>query len=69
MKKTKLIELLKTGNFSVHYDDNGSGRFVKGKKDYGEGRTIFEFEGRGIGYAPTEVEILVEALGGAVDSV
>lgn len=65
----KLVELLKTGDFSVHYDDNGAGRIVKGKHAYGKGRTVCQFDGNSIGYAPMEVEILVKALGGKVDSV
>lgn len=69
MTKEKLIELLKSGDFSVHYDDNGSGRIVKGQHNYGKGKTVHEFDGNGFGYAPVEVELLVEALGGRTDSV
>lgn len=79
MSDKKLIEILKSGNFTVRYDDNGSGTIIEGRFNeyedtYNErtgknlGRST-EFGGQGGGYAPEEVEWLVEALGGKVVSV
>lgn len=72
MKKAQLIELLKSGNFTIRYDDNGAGDIVKGRWDTYEKsckKAVLEFGGQGDGYAPVEVELLVEALGGKVQSI
>lgn len=71
-KRQKVVELLRSGNFTVIYDDNGSGSIYKGKHDYGnclQKDKVVDFGGQGWGYTPEEVELLIEALGGEVDSV
>ena len=79
MINNKLIELLKTGNFTVIYDDNGSGRIHKGhgeyvdfydedKEEYVDFVDSFD-ETLGHGYIPTIVCDLIKALGGKFDSI
>lgn len=76
MTKKKIIELLQSGNFTIRYDDNGSGVLIVGKfEEYEDtyddetsenhGESI-DFDGHGEGYIPVEVEWLVKALGGNV---
>lgn len=76
MNKKQIIKLLKSGNFTLRYDDNGAGCLLAGKYkkyedtyDYELGENNSEsldFGGNGEGYIPVEVEWLVEALGGKV---
>jgi hypothetical protein len=69
MKKDKVIELLKTGEFTVAYHDNDSCYIYKGHRRYENlGKEIFSPDGSN-GYAPEIVEMLVEALGGNVESI
>lgn len=79
MTREETIEILKSGNFTVRYDDNGSGTIIEGRFDDYEdtydpesgennGRS-FEFGGWVDGYTPEEVEMLVEALGGRSTSI
>ena len=69
MTRQKLIKLLQSGNFSIHYDENESGRIIKDRHVYGKGLSLLAFDGKSDGYIPVEVELLVIALGGKVDSV
>lgn len=73
------MELLKSGNFSVHYHDNGSGSIYENRFEYEDfqdmegndrspGREVFEFGNDEQGYLPYIVKLLVEALGGKCGS-
>ena len=72
MKGIKSIDLLKSGNFSLFYHDNGYCTLHPGKIDYDESDSTFtvkEYSEQTLGYAPDIVVELVKALGGKVDSV
>ena len=69
--KKKVIELLKSGNFTLAYQDSCYCSLHVGKKSYDdctEENEIDEFGDTTIGYCPAEVEALVKALGGKVVS-
>ena len=70
MKREKIIELLKSGDFTILYHDNGSCQLYRGKSDYvhAKGHGV-DFTGWSVGYIPVEVSHLVEALGGSVDTI
>ena len=70
----KIIEILKSGNFSILYHDNGMCGLYKGKKTYNQLKedeeAIAEFEDwTSNGYCPKIVELLTKALGGKTDSI
>ena len=70
----KLDKLLKTGNFTLIYWDNGSGALYKGRLDIGDidedTKAFAEFDSSNEkGYLPEIVELLVTALGGNADSI
>lgn len=75
----KIIDILKSGNFTLVYHDNQSCILYKGKHTYNDltdkdGDPIVKeeavFEGWSYdGYIPLEVAALVKALGGKVDSI
>ena len=71
MKDKKIIELLKTGNFTIAYHDNGFCTLHSGIKEYADTADdeVVEFAGLQDGYIPAEVKALVEALGGEVVSI
>lgn len=79
MTEKKIIKLLKSGNFTLRYDDNGSCVLIEGKFDEYEDTYNYDaeinngdsvdFDGYGDGYIPVEVEWLVKALGGNVISI
>lgn len=74
MTNKKLIELFKSGDFTIHYNDNGCCSVYKGRfKDYfskpEDIESVAEFGCDFNGYLPREVALLVEALGGKSDSV
>lgn len=75
MTKKKIIELLKSGKFTIRYDDNQSCVLVPGRHNSYEAsskdecKNDIEFDGWSDGYVPVEVEYLVEALGGKVVSI
>lgn len=76
MKKKKLIETLKSGNFTIAYHDNCFCTLHIGKFTYDElptdkhGELISKHTfGEYDGYAPDEVKLLAEALGGKVVSI
>lgn len=73
MTDKKIIDLLKSGNFTIAYHDNGQCGLYKGKLDYDDlpekEERLFEGNHAALGYAPEIVCILVEALGGKIDSI
>ena len=72
MKQDELIKLLKTGNFTVAYHDNGYCIIYKGRHEYDDlpKKNIYiPHDMWDVGYAPHIVVLLAEALGGKVDSV
>lgn len=69
--KKKLIELLKSGNFTLAYHDNDDCCLYEGHQKYDDleaDSEIFSF-GPSDSYAPSEVILLVEALGGKCRSL
>jgi len=70
----KLIKILQSGNFSLHYHDECVCSIYKGKGKYGKfggepEDALIEFDCESEGFAPGEVMLLVQALGGVYDSV
>lgn len=68
MKEKEIIELLKSGNFTIAYHDNGVCSLYKDKytnydKIYDE-KPVLEIDCEFDGYLPKEVELLIKALGG-----
>lgn len=70
-KREKIIKLLQSGNFTIAYHDNEYCQLYKGKKDYDHlpEKGGIEFEGFPDGYIPVEIQYLVEALGGKVETI
>jgi len=78
-KEQKIVELLKTGNFTLHYWDNGECTLYKGMHDEEElgmltdkaheEIIVAEFDNVFEGYLSKEVELLVAALGGQAGSI
>lgn len=78
-KENKILQLLKSGNFTIIYNDNGSCEIIaKRCNDYEtlpcdeDGNLLeesLEFPEQVNGYVPNEVALLVKALGGKVVSV
>lgn len=74
MKKTKkqIIELLKSGNFTLAYHDKEYCCLYEGHHSYDElesEQEIFFFESYDSeGYIPGEVRLLIEALGGKCET-
>jgi hypothetical protein len=72
MNREEIIKLLKSGDFTIAYNDNESPLIYKGRHsyDYLPDENIDPDEYTfGVGYAPGIVELLVEALGGNIDSI
>jgi hypothetical protein len=71
MKENKIVELLRSGDFTIAYHDNGYACLYKGKFDYDSlpKKELSDFDGGDIGYAPNVVVLLVAALGGKIDSI
>jgi len=79
MSDQQLIELFKSGNFTIVYWDNTVPSIYKGKwdinqesekDDYEEmNKHEVDFNDWGDGYCPKIVELLAEALGGKSDSI
>ena len=78
MEKKRIIKILKSGNFSIYYHDNGCASIYEGKYNFDEiqdeewdklqeEKLIFESEPDG--YYTLDVELLVEALDGELYSV
>lgn len=71
MTKKKVIEILKSGDFTIAYHDSDYCDIYMGKHNYEDlpEKPIKECEDKYIGYIPEVVELLVKALGGKVESV
>lgn len=79
MKKEKIIELLKSGDFTIVYWDNGEPTLYSKKWDKEEeyerdeyetmNKFIVEINTSEDGYCPGIVRLLTEALGGISDSI
>ena len=69
----KIIKLLKTGNFTIAYHDNGYCCLYKGKHEYDDlpekEDYSFDMNDNFSGYAPAIVCHLAEALGGNTTSI
>ena len=70
-REHQIMELLKSGDFTIAYHDRGDCSLYKGKYDYKSlpKKSVAEFCGDHNGYCPEIVEILSKALGGATDSI
>lgn len=73
MTDKKVLALLRSGNFTLLYHDNGSCTLYKGKHVYEDATEDDECENfdtnQHEGYLPREVMLLVSALGGKCDSI
>ena len=72
MNKKKVVELLKSGNFTIAYHDSSSAWLYEGKlkyEDLAEDGECYDFSSQGFDYISEEVELLVKALGGKVVSI
>jgi hypothetical protein len=76
MSNTKAIKLLKSGNFTIAYWDNGAAWLYKGKHkiedfdgEIGSEIEPVEYDDFSDGYTPGIVALLVKALGGKVVSI
>ncbi len=72
MKNKQIIELLKSGDFTIAYHDNAYCTLHKGKHEYEDctdENEVAVFGGNGNGYLPEEVELLVKALGGKAHTI
>lgn len=68
----KILEILKSGKFTLAYHDSNYCCLYEGHKKYDdleEDMHIAEFGESSFSYIPEEVEVLVKALGGKVVSV
>lgn len=65
-KENEIIELLKSGKFTIHYHDNGSCSLYSGiHKESLPKKSVAEFDmSESEGYLPPEVSLIVKALGG-----
>ncbi len=79
--KEEKLKILRSGKFTIYYHDNDPGSwavydtFVEDSEiedwdEFDKQHKLFEGTGLGeLGYAPEEVVLLVEALGGKTESV
>lgn len=67
----KILELLRSGDFTISYHDNGYCSLSKGHHKYSdEVDTIKDFDNNETeGYVPSVVALLVKALGGKSNSI
>lgn len=72
MTTVKIIELLKSGDFTIAYHDHGHCCLYKGRHEY-ESLPIKEvaefYDTDGDGYLPQIVYLLAKALGGASETI
>lgn len=71
LSKKAVIELLKTGDFTIAYHDSGYCTIYKNRLSYEnlpEDGEVYECDCDMDGYIPAEVSLLVKALGGRVES-
>lgn len=70
MTRKQIIAMLRTGNFTLAYHDNQYCVLYRGHHDYDHlPKREITLPPGGEGYIPVEVELLVEALGGKVETV
>jgi len=71
MTNNKIIELLKSGNFTIAYHDNQSPALYKGHWEYEqlENKKEIPIDNFDDGYCPEIVALLTKALGGKSTSV
>jgi len=67
----EIIELMKTGNFTIAYHDSGVCGLYEGKFEYDElpEKAFHEFDCEFDGYESRELQLLVKALGGLSQSI
>jgi hypothetical protein len=71
MTRKEIIKLLKSGDFTILYHDNDCCSLYKGHITYDDAehiKEVHDFDGHR-GYTPSEVSLLVKALGGKSDSI
>jgi len=71
MDKEEIIKLLKSGNFTIAYHDNGEASIYRGHYEYEElpEKELYSAEDFFNGYIPEVVEMLVNVLGGKVVTI
>ena len=71
LSQNEAIELLKSGNYTIAYHDNGSPSLYNGKHEYDSlpKKEVYIFEENFNGYIPEVVFCLSEALKGAVETI
>lgn len=79
MNQKQLIELLKSGDFTIMYWDNGEASVYKGKWNYNKefkkdeykmmNKSLVYETNDEIGYLPKIVDLLVKSLGGRADTI
>jgi hypothetical protein len=73
MNHEEIINILKSGNFTVAYHDNSYCCLYEGKHDYenlpDKEVAVFYNTDISLGYCPGIVNLLVTALGGKADSI
>lgn len=71
MTNKKIVELLKSGDFTIAYHDNESPSLYAGKWKYEqlEDKNEIDYGFGSDGYCPLIVTLLTKALGGKSDSV
>lgn len=73
MKDKEILELMRSGNFTIAFHDYSRGSFYKGRHEYEDlpEKEEFEFDLHDgfKGYAPEIMILLVKALKGKIDSI
>lgn len=72
MTRAEQLKLLKSGDFTIAYHDNGQCTLYKGKHEYDslpEKGVADYYDHDGEGYLPPIVQLLVDALGGASETI
>lgn len=71
MTQKQVIEVMKTGNFTIAYHDNSDAHFYKGKFSYDRlpDEADYTFGSNYAGYMSEEVYCLIQALKGKGDSI
>jgi hypothetical protein len=72
MTEKKIIELLKTGDFTIAYHDNGQCSLYKGKFEYDDlpEKSLHDFDYNDAeGYCPHIVVLLAKALCGKSETI
>ena len=70
LSRVEVMAILRSGNFTIAYHDNGSPCLYKGKHEYDDlpEEEIYEFEENHDGYIPEVVYLLVQCLRGAIET-